>query len=121
LCDQGQIQSQSKKDRSTIRIDGSTTISLDFKSLHPSFLFELEGISLYGRDPYACDLHMPVDHDKVYDWVEANDLFDVYETKSDYNPKRNLAKTALLCMINAESEQSAISATCKALITTKKD
>lgn len=67
------------------------------------------------RDPYACDINIEVDHDVVYEWVAEHDLFDTYETKSDYNPKRNLAKTALLCMINAKSERAAISATCDAL------
>jgi len=113
LADHGQWQSKTKKERRTLEIDGCKTVSLDFKSLHPSILYTMEGIDLKGFDPYACKVKMEVDLEEVFEYAYDWDLLDCYDCT--YDPNRNLAKVALLCMINADSEESAIKAVSKSL------
>lgn len=113
LADHGEWQSKTKRERKSLIIDGSETISLDYKSLHPSILYAKEGIDLKGFDPYACKVKMDVDLDDVFEFAYDYDLLDMYDCT--YDPNRNLAKTALLCMINADSEEAAIKAISKSL------
>lgn len=113
LADHGQWQSKTKKERRTLELDGCKTVSLDFKSLHPSILYTMEDIDLKGFDPYACKVKMKVDLEEVFEYAYDWDLLDCYDCT--YDPNRNLAKVALLCMINADSEESAIKAVSKSL------
>lgn len=111
LSDHGQFQSKTKKERRTLELDGCKTVSLDFKSLHPSVLYAMEGIDLKGFDPYACKVKMKVDLEEVFEYAYDWDLLDCYDCT--YDPNRNLAKVALLCMINSDSEDKAIKAVSK--------
>jgi hypothetical protein len=113
LCDHGEFQSLPKRERKTLEIDSSPTISLDYKHLHPSILYAREGFDLRGFDPYYCEVKMPVDLEEVFEFAWENDQLDMYDCT--YDPNRNLAKTALLCMINANSEESAIKAVSKSI------
>lgn len=102
--DQGQFLGKSKEERSTTLIDGEGTVSLDFKHLHPSICYELKGIDLKGKDPYKVEVECSINTTLVNAWMEE------YKVGTTPNYKRNLAKLALLCMINAKSKSSCMSA-----------
>lgn len=98
--DGGQYQQFSKEERKSTVIGGCETVSWDLHSLHPRLLHLREGISLPDNfDPYP-NLGIKVDTKVV------NKFKDKYNLVK-YNPSRNLAKVALLCMINAKSEKAA--------------
>ena len=50
----GDYQRIPSDDRKRIRIDGETTVELDFKAMHIAILYAWEGVSL-DRDPYIVD------------------------------------------------------------------
>lgn len=101
LYDNGYIQSQSQIIRSTITIAGEATVEKDYSGLHYALACEESGISFKG-DPYDFPVEgVVVDNDAVAKWKVE------YGLDLDYNPLRNLKKTALLIMFNASSVGSA--------------
>lgn len=74
--------------RKEIRIDGNPTVEIDFKSLHPSMIAELQGYKLPdGFDPYGIKLE-------------------------GYDPKilRSIAKIAFMCIFNSKNLNQATAA-----------
>lgn len=102
--DRSEIQGKNETIRSTIMIDGEPTIELDFHALHYSLVAEKEGLDLRGKDPYSFDFNATVDYDKISKWKENNNI------NHSYDPVRNLKKTALLIMFNADSKSVAMAA-----------
>lgn len=92
------IQQLSKQDRDLVLIDGEFTVEMDFKGLHPSVLYEKEGIVLdenfdvYGGDGAAYSFQV------IPDVVLKRREYD-----KKYNPVRNFLKKTLLVMINGRS------------------
>lgn len=99
--DDGTVQGQDSKSRSTILIDGMKTVELDYKSLHYSMAAEELGIDITHKDPYNFDYEIEVDQKAINSWREQVG----YQGK--YDPVRNLKKTAILTMFNADSYISA--------------
>ncbi len=102
--DHGQLLSRSKEDRATTLIDGEATVSLDYKHLHPSICYELKGVPLGDKDPYGIVPIFYLDKDEMKQWRQQ------YNIKRHPNVGRNLAKVALLCMINAKDKKSCMAA-----------
>lgn len=102
--DRGDVLSKGKLERETISINGECTVSLDFKHLHPSLCYELEGVILGDKDPYDVPVSFKQDEVKLSKWMEVHNI-----TKRP-NISRSLAKLALLCMINANCKRSCMSA-----------
>lgn len=74
--------------RKEIRIDGNPTVEIDFKSLHPSMIAELQGYKLpEGFDPYGIKL-------------------DGYDAKI----LRSIAKIAFMCIFNSKNLNQATAA-----------
>ena len=74
-----------KENRNNIKINGKGTVEVDMCALHPSMIAEIEGVRLpEGFDPYSLDL-------------------------PGYDPDtlRNIAKIALLVLINSNSPRQA--------------
>lgn len=92
------IQQLNHEDRSNVLIDGEYVIELDFKALHPSILYEKEGISLdenfdvYGGEAAAYTFG-----------VIPDIVLKRREKDKKYNPVRNFLKKTLLIMINGRS------------------
>jgi hypothetical protein len=101
LFDNGTVQCKSKILRSTIEIDEETTISLDFKSIHPAILLYMEGYKLTDHDPYPAIKDIKVDKKLV-------NKFKKFYNIEQYDPVRNLVKRLFLCMINADSINKAV-------------
>jgi hypothetical protein len=79
--------------RKDIRIDGNLTVEIDFKSLHPSMIAELQGYKLPdGFDPYGIYL-------------------DGYDSKI----LRSIAKIAFMCIFNSKNLNQATAAVSKEL------
>lgn len=102
--DQGEFLSKSKEERATTLIDGRSTVSLDFKHLHPSLCYELKGLELGDKDPYNVPVVFKQNNTVMNAWME-----ECNKTVTP-NTSRSLAKTALLCMINAKTKKSCMSA-----------
>lgn len=77
-------QELKRVERETVQFNGEPSVELDYSGMHPRMLYHLEGIA-YDADPYAL-------------WGEV-----VLESK------RKLAKKVVNALINAKSEQSALS------------
>lgn len=107
--DDGTIQGEDETSRSSILIDTERTVEVDYSSLHYSLAAEELGVDLKGKDPYNFPFEVSVDTDAISEWK------DTYGFKGNYDPVRNLKKTALLTMFNAKSERSAVSAISKAI------
>ena len=92
------IQQLSKQDREYVLIDGEFTVEMDFKALHPSILYEKEGIVLdenfdvYGGESAAYNFQ-----------VVPDVVLKRREIDRKYNPVRNFLKKTLLVMINGRS------------------
>lgn len=72
--------------RGLIMIDNEPTVTLDYKYLHPAIIATQEGYDFpVGFDPYAISLN-----------------------GYDQDILRKISKVAMLCMINAENEKSAM-------------
>lgn len=99
--DSGQYQRFDKLSRVTTIIDGEATERWDFDSLHPSLLYARKGIQL-DHDPYP---KINIKHSKV-----LVNKFKKYYGYDKYDPERNLCKLVMLCMINADSKEAAVSA-----------
>lgn len=99
--DNGTVQSKTKIVRSYLTIDGESTVSLDFKSIHPCMLLEMEGYSIKNHDPYPTFKDIKVD-------VKLINKFKSYYNISKYDPVRNIIKRLMLCMINAKSVNEAV-------------
>lgn len=85
--------------RSGILIDEKPTVELDFKALHPMMIAEMEGITLDPDfDPYGIELE-----------------------GYDSSCLRKMAKIAMLCILNASSSRSAVSAFIAELRTMRDD
>ena len=104
LYDRGDIQGASEYLRSTVLIDNQKTKELDFKGLHYAFAASEVGYDLRGKDPYDFDFKIDVDYDAIHEWKLKNNV------NKDYDPVRNLKKTALLIMFNANDKRGAVSA-----------
>lgn len=101
LFDDGTVQSKSKVLRSYLEINEERTVSLDFKSIHPAILLEMEGYSLLNHDPY------PVIKDIKVDTKLINKFKSFYNI-SKYDPVRNIIKKLVLCLINADNIGTAV-------------
>lgn len=103
VFDNGEIQTKTKYYRSLIEIDGMKTVTLDIKSLHPRMIMEMKGIKAdENYDPYlseGIDLNL-----------KLINKFKKFYKIDNYNPIRNLSKISLLCLINADNDDSAIKA-----------
>jgi hypothetical protein len=99
--DKGHIQGQSSTIRALIQIDMEDTIEIDYGALHYSMAAEELGLDLKDKDPYDFPFNIEVDQEELEKWKELHGV-------SDYNPIRNLKKTALLTMLNADDKVSAI-------------
>lgn len=103
LFDNGEIQTKTKYYRSLIEIDGMKTVTLDIKSLHPRMIMEMKGIKApENYDPYLSS-GFAIDEKLIQ-------KFKKFYKIEEYNPIRNLSKISLLCLINADSEESALKA-----------
>lgn len=83
--DEQTIQSLSKEERKTVKIDGEDTVELDFCALHPSIAAELQGIKL----------------------PETFDPYGVHIEGYDDKTLRKICKKALLIMINSSNKHEA--------------
>lgn len=87
-------QSIPKEYRQTLMINGDYTVELDYKSLHPTMLYCMEGMSIPSEDLYTLPGY---DHD----WDNLSDC-----------PFRKLFKLVLLTMINAEGDDEVVGSVC---------
>ncbi len=100
LFDRGEWTTLPKFKRKLLTISGESILTADLKAIHPSLLYREEGVILpEDFDPYP-------DLDISFDNKDCNKYCKYYSIK-DYNPKRALAKLALLIMLNSESEMDA--------------
>lgn len=99
--DDGSFQGKPKDVRKLLTLSDETTVSLDFKSLHPAILLFYKGVSLKDHNPYP-----KISGAKVYK-VDVN-KFKRYYGLCNYDPLRNLVKKLFLAMINADSINSAV-------------
>lgn len=111
VFDDGTIQGKSKYIRSFIEIDDEATVSLDFKSLHPSILLYRVGVSIEDHDPYPSVPEIKVDKKLI-------NKFKKFYGLEKYDPVRNIIKKLVLCLINADCVENAVGACYKDL---KKD
>lgn len=103
IHDDGTFQTKSVKLRKEVVIDGDTTITVDLCALHPRLLYTKEGIQLSEDfDPYP-NLNIKLDNRRI-------NKFKKFYGVGEYNPIRNLAKVALLILINSNSIVSAAKA-----------
>ena len=96
LFDNGQWTTLPKDKRKLVTIDGEMIKTIDLKALHPSLLYRIEGIELTEDfDPYP----------KLVLDLNQRDInkFKKFYNLTTYNPVRNIAKVALLIMINSKS------------------
>lgn len=108
--DDGSIQGQDAVSRSSVTIDGEDTVEIDYSSLHYCLAAEQEGIVLdLNEDPYDFEIDIDVDWGKVEKWKQETGW------DRDYNPIRNLKKSALLIMFNASSKSDAKKAITQAI------
>lgn len=101
LFDDGTVQSKSKILRGYLEIDNEKTISLDFKSIHPAMLLQMEGYSLLLHDPYPKIKDIKVDTKLV-------NKFKKFYGLGSYDPVRNIVKKLVLCLINADNINNAV-------------
>jgi hypothetical protein len=101
IFDNGSVQGKSKLVRSMITIDEISTISLDFKAIHPAILLYKEGYKLKNHDPYPSLDYINVDSKLINKFKKFYDI-------DNYNPVRNIVKKLFLCMINADSISNAV-------------
>lgn len=99
--DRSEVQGENSKVRSTIQIDFEDTIEIDYKSLHYSIAAEELGLNLKDKDPYDFPFDIPIDQEELTTWKIQYGI-------EDYDPIRNIKKTALLTMFNAIDKTSAI-------------
>lgn len=103
LFDNGEWTTLPKNKRVKIRIDGEPIKTVDLKALHPSLLYREEGIKLPENfDPYPA-LNIKLNKRNI-------NKFKKFYNISSYNPERNIAKLAMLIMINSKDEAEAKSA-----------
>lgn len=108
--DDGSIQGQDAVSRESVTIDGENTVEIDYSSLHYCLAAEQEGIKLPDdTDPYDFEIDIDVDWDKVNKWKNETGWH------KEYNPVRNLKKSAMLIMFNADSKESAKKAITQAI------
>ena len=106
----GGVQIMSPYMRSHLKMNGEDVVELDFKSLHPAILYELEYnkdhdfveawvMSQMGEfDPYTdrdIEQFLEVDWEAIKSHKEKHNL-------PDYNPVRNMIKFATLVSLNAK-------------------
>lgn len=108
VFDDGTIQGKTKFTRSLIEIDGEPTVSLDFKSIHPSILLYRKGVGINDHDPYPQLPNIKVDKKLV-------NRFKKFYNITSYSPVRNIVKKLMLCLINADSVEKAVGACYKDL------
>lgn len=106
-----EIQNKPKKERLTITIDQSPTVSLDFWAMHFCIAAELEGWNIGDHDPYQTKVPLYVN------WYEVLQHEQEYGL-TNYNPIRNICKTVVLTCLNAKDKTSAVKGIAKAI---KKD
>ncbi|CAM0103878.1 hypothetical protein VPH166E361_0031 [Vibrio phage 166E36-1] len=103
LFDNGEWTTLPKNKRVKLKIDGESIKTVDLKALHPSLLYREEGIELLENfDPYP-ELKIKLDKRNI------NKFKKFYNIKT-YDPSRNIAKLAMLIMINSKDEAEAKSA-----------
>ena len=112
----GAIQNRSKKDRLTMEIDGMSTITWDFESLHISMAAEIVGWKMGKHNPYATNIDLPLDKEVVSEYMETYGL-------EEYDPIRNMCKNVVNILLNAIDKKSAVKAISQSLYkdTKKKD
>ena len=99
--DTGEFQTKSKALRKQIIIDGEATCTIDLSSIHPRILYTEKGITLADNfDPYPALSNVKLDKSRIRRYKNFYDL-------EKYNPLRNLAKVALLILLNANSYHEA--------------
>lgn len=106
-----EIQNKPKKERLTITIDQSSTVSLDFWAMHFCIAAELEKWDIGDHDPYQTKVPMYVNWYEVLQHEQEHGL-------TNYNPIRNICKTAVLTCLNAKDKTSAVKGIAQAI---KKD
>lgn len=98
----GNPQSVKSEIRQMISIDGDSTVELDYKSMHPALLAEMNDIIWSeGFDPYSGLSELGVS----IDYRELEGYKIMYNPR--YNPLRNLSKLVLLYAINCRSAEQA--------------
>ncbi|CAM0105183.1 hypothetical protein VPH184E373B_0047 [Vibrio phage 184E37-3b] len=96
IHDDGEFQTKSKKIRKELIIDDERTVTIDLSSIHPRILYTWEGIELgEDFDPYP-SLDIKLDSVRLKRYKSFYNL-------DKYDPIRNLAKVALLILINSNS------------------
>lgn len=94
IHDDGGFQTKSKEMRKSIIIDGLPTKTIDLSSIHPRYLYSIEGVDLAEDfDPYPV-LNINLDTKRI-------NKFKRFYNIQKYNPVRNLAKVSLLILLNA--------------------
>lgn len=99
--DKGHVQGQNADIRALIKIDMEETVEIDYGALHYSMAAEELGLDLKDKDPYDFPFEIEVDQEELERWKQMYGI-------TDYNPVRNLKKTALLTMLNADNKTAAI-------------
>ena len=105
----GGVQTMSADERSKLLIDGEEVIELDFRAMHPSLLYE----SMWNCDKDAVEVWLeknggeydPYNADFSFievDEIAVKDHALKYELHN-YNPTRNLAKTAMMMLMNCDN------------------
>ena len=98
-------QTLSQLERKTIVINSSSTVELDYKSLHPSLLYDTELEVFDGDDMYVPD-------------IDLNLVFGLYDegVKPNYTKiLRSLGKQAMLRILNTKSKSACIASLAKLL------
>lgn len=99
--DNGSYQGKPKDIRGLLHFKGESTVSLDFKALHPAILMHYEGVSLKTHNPYPSITGIKVD-------TEAVEQFKEYYNLEKYDPVRSIVKKLFLSLINASSVNGAV-------------
>jgi hypothetical protein len=102
LYDNGTWTTMKSSHRKGVVISGYKTKTLDISHLHPSLLYAKKGVDMKDFNPYG-GIDLPIDLTLVNEFKE-------YYSLENYDPLRNLAKLALLIMINANNDYEAIQA-----------
>ena len=103
------FQGMSPKDRLRLKMQGEGVVELDYVSMHPNILYQLQRQEKGGFttdkesqhfDPYDFCFDAKIDHYSLQKHKEKYFLMN-------YNPVRNLSKFVLLLMINCSTERQA--------------
>lgn len=111
----GNIQNLPLHERKKLTIDGSNVVSLDYKHLHPSLLYE-DHVDVFGdkrpvkirHDVYSVD--EPEKYFKIC--VYEHEMVEE-ELNHPLNPIREVMKKAMLIALNCRNKRSAINALAK--------